>query len=69
MLDIQKKDPNFALISCMCDDYRFDEAIDPMWDRLKRENPDFLFLIGDMVYVDSKEFVDRKNVTELDLLE
>ena len=66
-LDVQKKDPKFALISCMSDDYRFDEVIDPMWDRLRTENPDFLFLIGDMVYVDAKEFVDRKNVTELDL--
>ncbi len=66
-LDIHKAVPNFALISCMADDYRFNEVIEPMWDRLKNEKPDFLILNGDTVYVDSFEFVERLKATEADL--
>jgi phosphodiesterase/alkaline phosphatase D-like protein len=42
-------------------------VIDPMWDRLKNEKPDFLILNGDTVYVDSFEFVERLKATEADL--
>lgn len=66
-LNTQTQNPHFALFSCMCDDYRFNEAIDPMWDRLQKEKPEFLIMMGDMVYIDSKEFVPRDNVTEMDL--
>lgn len=66
-LNIRKKDPVFGLISCMADDYRFTDVIDPMWERLRKENPDFLILNGDAVYVDSFEFVERKKATEADL--
>jgi phosphodiesterase/alkaline phosphatase D-like protein len=66
-LDIHKKNPNFALISCIADDYRFNEVIDPMWERLQNEKPDFLILNGDSVYVDSFEFVERTKGTESDL--
>lgn len=57
----------FAYASCMADDYRFDEVIDPMWERMKIQNPDMLILNGDLVYVDSFEFVERKKATELDI--
>ncbi|MGZ5279499.1 MAG: hypothetical protein ACXWC9_06135 [Pseudobdellovibrionaceae bacterium] len=66
-LNIHKAHPNFALISCMADDYRFNQVIDPMWDRLQAEHPDFLILNGDTVYVDSFEFVERNKATETDL--
>lgn len=58
---------NFALISCMADDWRFEEAIDPMWDRLKDQRPDFVVLNGDVVYVDSFDFVERGRANEQDI--
>ncbi len=66
-LDIQKSNPNFALISCMADDFRFDEIIDPMWDKLYKQNADFLILTGDLVYVDDKQFVERQKATKYDV--
>jgi len=66
-LDLSKKVPNFALLSCMSDDNRFNQSIDPMWNRLENENMDFLILSGDIVYVDSFEFVERQKANNLDL--
>lgn len=66
-LDIEKNEMTFAYASCMADDYRFNEVIDPMWNRMQQLNPDFVVLNGDVVYVDSFEFVERKKATELDL--
>ncbi len=66
-LDISNTNPRFGMVSCMADDHRFTEVIDPMWDRLKAEKPEFLILNGDIVYVDSFEFVARKLATEFDI--
>jgi hypothetical protein len=66
-LDVTGYKARFAYASCMADDYRFTEVIDPMWDRMKSLNPDFIILNGDVVYVDSFEFVERKKATELDI--
>lgn len=66
-LDLSRGRINFALISCMADDWRFEEIIDPMWARLRREMPDFVILNGDVVYVDSFDYVERRRATEQDL--
>lgn len=66
-LNIHNTQPRFAMLSCMSDDYRFSDAIEPMWDRLQQQNPEFLILTGDVVYVDSFEYVERKKATEFDL--
>lgn len=66
-LDINGSEAKFAYASCMADDYRFDEIINPMWDRMKQLDPDFVILNGDVVYVDSFEFVERQKATELDI--
>ena len=66
-LNIWKQTPNWGLLSCMSDDYRFSAVIEPMWNRLQAEKPDFLILNGDTVYVDSFEFVERQKATEADL--
>lgn len=66
-LDLDKWDPHFALISCMSDDHRFNSVIDPMWERLRDQEPDFLILSGDQVYVDSFEFVERQKANDYDL--
>ncbi|MCC6137366.1 MAG: alkaline phosphatase D family protein [Bdellovibrionaceae bacterium] len=66
-LDISKSEVKFAALSCMADDWKFETIIDPMWARLKSENPDLVILNGDIVYVDSFDFVERKKATETDL--
>ncbi len=58
---------SFAYASCMSDDYRFDRVINPMWQKMKDQNPDMIVLNGDVVYVDSYDFVERKKATELDI--
>lgn len=66
-LDVTGYQAKFAYASCMADDYRFTEVIEPMWARMKSLNPDFIVLNGDVVYVDSFEFVERQKATELDI--
>lgn len=66
-LDIKQPDIKFSYASCMSDDYRFNDIIDPMWTRMQEQNPDFVVLNGDVVYVDSFEFVERTKATELDI--
>ena len=66
-LNISAPTTTFAYASCMADDYRFTEVIDPMWARMQQLNPDFVVLNGDVVYVDSFEFVERQKATELDI--
>lgn len=57
----------FAMVSCLSDDWRFESVIDPMWERLAKQNPDFVILNGDVVYVDRFGFVERGLATEHDL--
>ena len=66
-LDIKQVDIKFSYASCMADDFRFNDIIDPMWKRMQEQNPDFVVLNGDVVYVDSFEFVERNKATELDI--
>jgi phosphodiesterase/alkaline phosphatase D-like protein len=66
-LDLSKANPEFAFVSCMADDYRFNDVIDPMWNRLKAENVDFIAITGDVVYVDDKNLVERQKATEMDI--
>lgn len=66
-LDTSRKSVRFAYASCMADDYRFNDVIDPMWAQMLKQNPDLIILNGDIVYVDSFEFVERKKATELDI--
>ncbi|MBX3039214.1 MAG: alkaline phosphatase family protein [Bdellovibrionaceae bacterium] len=58
---------SFALVSCMADDWRFEDVIDPMWARLREQKPDFVVLNGDVVYVDSFDFVERGRANEQDI--
>jgi phosphodiesterase/alkaline phosphatase D-like protein len=66
-LNVNGDEARFAYASCMADDYRFNEVIDPMWARMQQLNPDFVVLNGDVVYVDAFEFVARQKATELDI--
>lgn len=66
-LDLAKNTVTFAFGSCMADDARFENVIDPMWNKIHQSNPDILILNGDLVYVDGFEFVERKKATALDI--
>lgn len=66
-LDTTNENSQFALVSCMADDYRFNDVIDPMWKKLENQNVDLIFLTGDLVYIDSREFVERQKATDIDI--
>ncbi|MBX2989362.1 MAG: hypothetical protein KF802_15850 [Bdellovibrionaceae bacterium] len=66
-LDLAKPRARFAVASGLSDEWRFDTVIDPMWARLAREKPDFVVLNGDVVHVDSHDFVERRRASEQDL--
>ena len=66
-LNTESNSVRFAYASCMADDYRFNDVIDPMWASMKKQNPDMIVLNGDLVYVDSFEFVERQKASELDI--
>ncbi len=66
-LNTKQDHVRFAYASCMADDYRFNEVIDPMWEQMRKQNPDMIVLNGDLVYVDSFEYVERNKATELDI--
>lgn len=66
-LNTESDSLKFAYASCMADDYRFNEVINPMWAQMQKQNPDLVILNGDLVYVDSFEFVERQKATTLDI--
>lgn len=49
-LDTNKKMPKVAIISCMSDFFK--SACKVMWNKVKAQDPDLLFLIGDTCYAD-----------------
>jgi len=51
----------------MADDMRFNNVVDPIWEKLRSEKPELIFLNGDVVYVDSFDFVERTKATDLDI--
>ena len=57
----------FALGSCMSEDFSFKHIQDKIWDHMLAQNPDFIVLNGDVVYVDSYDFVPRDKATETDI--
>jgi alkaline phosphatase D len=51
----------FVVGSCSSDDHRFALIRKPIWSKVVALNPDFIIMNGDVVYVDSFEFVKREN--------
>lgn len=66
-LNTSKSLAKFAIMSCMSDDYKFRPYIPRMWAQLEKQNPDFIILNGDVVYVDGFEFAPRKTATGTDI--
>lgn len=61
-------DPNqthfkFVVGSCQADDNRFASIRKTIWNKVVQSNPDFIIMNGDVVYVDSFEFVKRESKT------
>ncbi|MBL7544130.1 MAG: alkaline phosphatase D family protein [Bdellovibrionaceae bacterium] len=51
----------FVVGSCSADDERFASVRKSIWSRVVEHNPDFIIMNGDVVYVDSFEFVKRED--------
>lgn len=66
-LKTQNKKAKFAIMSCMSDDYKFRPYIPKMWAQLEKQDPDFIILDGDVVYIDGFEFAPRKTATATDI--
>jgi len=66
-LDVERKNPRFALLSCMHDAHRFAPVIPGMWARLREQAPDFLIFCGDAIYIDANAYVPLHKATEYDI--
>lgn len=53
----------FVVGSCSADDERFASIRKSIWAKVVAQNPDFIIMNGDVVYVDSFEFVLRESKT------
>lgn len=66
-LDLEKKSSRFVVGSCMSDSHAYEHVRSRIWDRMTQLNPDFIMLLGDQVYVDDFDFVERQKATEFDI--
>ena len=66
-LDIKKSSSRFVVGSCMSDSHAFEHIRSRIWDRIPALNPDFIMLLGDQVYVDDFDFVERQKASEFDI--
>ena len=57
----------FVLGSCMSEDYAFKHVQDKIWDQILSHSPNLIILNGDIVYVDSYDFVPRNKATAMDI--
>lgn len=62
-LDLNREQFKFVVGSCQADDHRFAHIRKPIWNKVVQANPDFIIMNGDVVYVDSFEFVKRESKT------
>lgn len=49
-LDLKKKNPRIAFLSCMDDSFKREQAV--MWKQLLEQSPDAIIMMGDNVYAD-----------------
>ncbi|MCB0391908.1 MAG: alkaline phosphatase family protein [Bdellovibrionales bacterium] len=66
-LTLDKKNVQFVIASCMSDHHRFGHIREQIWQQVSNLNPDLILMIGDNVYVDDFDFVDRKSVSKFDI--
>lgn len=67
-LNLDKKNVQFVLGSCISDHHRFKHISQEIWTQVSQLQPDFLLLAGDNVYVDSRDHVsNKKKVSTFDL--
>ncbi len=63
----ESRPAKFATVSCMCDEIVYEKPRQVLWKKLAEQNPDLVFLIGDLTYVDSFDVVERGKATDLDI--
>lgn len=66
-LDESRSDLKMLFGSCLSEEDYFEEAMGAMWTKIVNSKPDLMLLIGDLVYVDTFNFVDREKATETDI--
>lgn len=66
-LDQTRSDLKILFGSCMSEEDYFEQAMGPMWSKINDSKPDLMLLVGDLVYVDTFNFVDREKATEMDI--
>jgi alkaline phosphatase D len=66
-LDESRSDLNILFGSCLSEEDYFEDAMNPMWSKISEVSPDLMLLIGDLVYVDTFNFVEREKATETDI--
>lgn len=66
-LDPSKNDVTFTAASCLCDEDRYNETKAPIWTQKRLTKPDFMFLLGDITYVDSFDVVNKPEITTQDI--
>lgn len=62
-IDLNQTRFKFVVGSCQADDHRFASIRKSIWNKVVQANPDFILMNGDVVYVDSFEFVKRETKT------
>ena len=66
-LNLDKKNVQFAVASCMSDSHRFQHIRLPIWQQMQELKPDLILLVGDNVYVDDSDYVDRTRLNAFDI--
>jgi alkaline phosphatase D len=66
-LNRDKKNVQFVVGSCISDNPRYQHVRERIWEQVFSQHPDFILLLGDNVYVDDLDLVERSTVTENDL--
>jgi hypothetical protein len=66
-LDPNKKDVKFTAASCLCDEPVYNDTKIPIWTQKRLTNPDLIFLLGDITYVDSFDVVNKPDITSNDI--
>lgn len=62
-MDLNQTHFKFVVGSCQADDHRFSAVRKAIWNKVVQTSPDFIIMNGDVVYVDSFEFVKRETKT------
>jgi alkaline phosphatase D len=66
-MDLSRPQTRFVVGSCMSDAHDFEHVRQLIWPKMQSLNPDFIMLLGDQVYVDDFDYVQREQANEFDI--